>query len=102
MKKRKQVSPELKQLLRELEDIVHRLGYQLRYEKGDFEGGYCLLKESQLFVINSKNEIEKRIGIIAKNVKELGIDDIYVKPQIREVIEQENAKASGKEKESTK
>jgi hypothetical protein len=102
MKKKKQVNPELKQLLAELEDIVQRLGYKLRYEKGDFEGGYCLLKESRLFVINSKNEIEKRIGIIAKNLKELGIDDLYVKPQIREVIEQENAKASKKEEETSR
>ncbi len=97
MKKKKQVSPELKLLLAELEEIIGRLGYKLRYEKGDFEGGYCLLKESHLFVINSKNEIEKRIGIIAKNIKEIGIDDVYIKPQIREVIEKENSKPQAKE-----
>jgi len=97
MKKKKQVSPELKLLLAELEEIIGRLGYKLRYEKGDFEGGYCLLKESHLFVINSKNEIEKRIAIIAKNIKEIGIDDVYIKPQIREVIEKENSKPQAKE-----
>ena len=97
MKKKKQVSPELKLLLAELEEIIGRLGYKLRYEKGDFEGGYCLLKESHLFVINSKNEIEKRIAIIAKNIKEIGIDDVYIKPQIREVIEKENSKSEPKE-----
>lgn len=99
MKKKKQVSPEIKLLLAELEDIVRRLGYNLRYEKGDFEGGYCLLKDSRLFVINSKNEAEKRIAIIARNLKEIGIDDIFVKPQIREVIETENAKPQKKEEE---
>lgn len=97
MKKKKQVSPEAKLLLAELEEIIGRLGYKLRYEKGDFEGGYCLLKESHLFVINSKNEIEKRIAIIAKNIKEIGIDDVYIKPQIREVIEKENSKSEAKE-----
>jgi hypothetical protein len=97
MKKKKQVSPEAKLLLAELEEIIGRLGYKLRYEKGDFEGGYCLLKESHLFVINSKNEIEKRIAIIAKNIKEIGIDDVYIKPQIREVIEKENTKSQAKE-----
>jgi hypothetical protein len=97
MKKKKQASPELKLLLAELEEIIGRLGYKLRYEKGDFEGGYCLLKESHLFVINSKNEIEKRIAIIAKNIKEIGIDDVYIKPQIREVIEKENSKPEAKE-----
>jgi hypothetical protein len=45
-----------------------------------------------LFVINSRNETERRIAIIAKNVKELGIDDIFIKPQVREVIEKESSK----------
>jgi hypothetical protein len=96
MKKKKQADPEVKQLLAELEEIVQRLGYKLRYEKGDFEGGYCLLKESHLFVINSRNETEKRVAIIAKNVKELGIDDIFIKPQVREVIERESSKVKSK------
>ena len=83
----------MKQLLAELEEIVRRLGYKLRYEKGNFEGGYCLLKDSRLFVINSRNEAEKRVSIIARNLKELGIDDIFVKPQIREAIEKESSKS---------
>jgi hypothetical protein len=91
-KKKKTVNPESKQLLAELEDVVQRLGYKLRYEKGDFEGGYCLLKESRLFVINSKNEIERRIGIISKNLKEIGIDEIFIKPNVRDAIERESAK----------
>jgi hypothetical protein len=92
-KKKKTVDPELKQLLAELEDIVQRLGYKLRYEKGDFEGGYCLLKESRLFVINTKNEIERRIAIISKNLKEIGINEIFIKPNVREAIERESARA---------
>ena len=89
MKKKKPVDPQLKQTLNELEEVVEKLGYKVRYEKGNFEGGYCLLKESHLFVINSRKELERKIAIVAKNLKELGIDDIFVKPQIREVIERE-------------
>jgi uncharacterized ferritin-like protein (DUF455 family) len=89
IKKKKQASPESKHLLNELEEVVQRLGYKIRYEKGDFEGGYCLLKELKLFVINTRNDIEKRIAIIAGNLKSLGIDDIYVKPHIRELVEKE-------------
>jgi hypothetical protein len=102
MKKKKQTDPETKQLLAELEEIVSRLGYKLRYEKGNFEGGYCLLKESRLFVINSRNEAEKRAAIIARNIKELGIDDIYIKPQLREVIERESSKAHSKRNQAVK
>jgi hypothetical protein len=92
LKKKKQASPEQKQVLHELEDIVQRLGYTMRYEKGNFEGGYCLVKESRLFVINSRFEIEKRISIICRNLKDIGVDGIFIKPGIREVIESETGK----------
>lgn len=99
-KKKKPADPESKQVLHELEDIVQRLGYTMRYEKGNFEGGYCLIKESKLFVINSRYEAEKRISIISRNLKELGIDSIFVKPGMREIIENETL--SGKKKDDSK
>jgi hypothetical protein len=91
MKKKKQVDPELKQMLAELEDVAIRLGYKIRYEKGNFAGGYCILKDSSLLVVNSRNEIERRIVIVAKCLKEIGIDDVFVKPNVRELIEKESA-----------
>ncbi|KXK56577.1 MAG: hypothetical protein UZ05_CHB002000116 [Chlorobi bacterium OLB5] len=92
MKKKKQVDPELKQMLTELEEVADKLGYKVRYEKGNFAGGYCVLKESRLLVVNSRNEIERRIIIVSKSLKEIGIDDIYVKPNIRELIEKESSR----------
>jgi hypothetical protein len=92
MKKKKQVDPELKQMLAELEDVALKLGYTVRYEKGNFEGGYCLLRESKLLVVNSRNEIERRIIIIAKSLKLIGINDIFVKPGVREIIEKESSR----------
>ncbi len=90
MKKKRPVDPELRHTLHELEDIVERLGYKMRYEKGNFEGGYCLLKESRLFVINSRKEAVRKVSIIAKNLKEIGIDQIFIKPHIRDLIERES------------
>lgn len=92
MKKKKQVDPELKQMLAELEDVALRLGFKVRYEKGNFAGGYCILKASRLLVVNSRNEIERRIIIVAKCLKEIGIDDVFVKPNIRELIDKESSR----------
>jgi hypothetical protein len=98
VKKKKQVDPELKQTLAELEEVAERLGFKIRYEKGNFEGGYCILKESQLLVVNSRNEVERRIIIVSKSLKEIGIDEIFVKPNVREIIEKESKrKLSNKE-----
>ena len=90
MKKKKQIDPETKQTLAELNELAQKLGYELRFEKGNFKGGYCLLKESKLLVVNSRNDHERRVTIISKSLKEIGIDDVYVKPGLREIIEREN------------
>jgi hypothetical protein len=88
--KKKKIDPELKQMLAELEEVADRLGFKIRYEKGNFEGGYCILKESRLLVVNSRNEIERRIIIVAKSLKQIGIDDVFIKPNVREIIEKES------------
>lgn len=101
MKKKKPVDPELKLMLTELEEVADKLGYKVRYEKGNFAGGYCILKESQLLVVNSRNEIERRIIIVAKSLKEIGIDDIFVKPNVREIIEKESSRKLAGDEEVT-
>jgi hypothetical protein len=90
MKKKKQVDPEIKQTLAELEELTEKLGFKVRYEKGNFRGGYCILRESRLLVVNSRNEHEKRITIISKSLVEIGINDVYIKPGLREIIEKES------------
>ena len=38
-------------LIAELEEAASQLGLKVIYEKGDFGGGYCILKEEKLIVI---------------------------------------------------
>lgn len=102
MKKKRQVDPEVKQMLAELEEVASRLGYRVRYEKGNFEGGYCILKESRLLVVNSRNEAERRVIIVAKSLKEIGIDGIFIKPGVREIIEKESKRKLSNEEQSGK
>jgi hypothetical protein len=101
MKKKKPIDPELKQILTELEEIVMRVGYKVRYEKGNFEGGYCVLKESSLIVVNSRSGMEKRISIVCRCLKKIGVDDIFVKPGIRKIIESESSKPVEKSADET-
>jgi hypothetical protein len=100
MKKKRQADPETKQTLAELEELADKLGYRIRFEKGNFKGGYCILKESRLLVVNSRNDYDRRVTIISKSLKEIGIDDVYVKPGLREIIEKESKrKLTGEDEE---
>ncbi len=76
-------------ILSELQELSQQIGYKVRYEKGDFEGGNCLLKEQRLILINKKLEVRKKINIISRNLSEIGIDNVYIKPALRDIIEEE-------------
>jgi len=87
MKKRK---PEV--ILEELEKFVRGLGITLRYERGDFEGGYCVLKEQGMIVINKLANTQKRISLLAQSIMEIGVDEKLMDENIKGIIEDEIAK----------
>ncbi|GAB1442110.1 hypothetical protein MASR2M39_09450 [Ignavibacteriales bacterium] len=78
---------ELESLINELKDLAYQLGATVRFEKGDFRGGYCILKESKVVVINKNANDQRRANILASALKDLGIDTIYVPPKVREFID---------------
>jgi hypothetical protein len=80
------------QMLKELESLAASSGISVRYEKGDFEGGFCVLKAERLIVVNKKLPPAKKASVLAQGVAEIGIEDRYLKPAIREFIEEELAR----------
>ena len=80
------------QLIQELEELVRQRGTQLRYEKGDFEGGYCILKDKKVLVVNKRVHEMRKAAVLAQALSEIGIDAVFVKPAVRVFIEDEMAK----------
>lgn len=79
---------EFEDLIQDLKSLASQLGATVRFEKGDFKGGYCILKESKVIVINKMANLQKKAFILSMALKELGVDDIYINPKLREVIEE--------------
>ena len=79
-------------VLNELEELARQVGVQLRFEKGDFEGGYCVLKANKVLVINKRLHDARKASSLAQALHEYGIDTIFVKPSLREYIEDEVAR----------
>lgn len=79
---------EFEELIQQLRDIASQLGATVRFEKGDFKGGYCLLKESKLIVINKMANHQRKAMILATALKDLGIENIYLPPKVRELIDE--------------
>ena len=60
--------------LEKLEMLLKTAGYKVRYEKGNFKTGACLLQNSRVIVINKFSNLESRILSITELIPELEID----------------------------
>ncbi len=79
-------------ILDELEGLVSSLGLQIRYEKGDFKGGDCILYDQNIVVMNKKNTDTQKIALLSRVVGMYGGDDLYMKPVVRQVVDDEMAR----------
>jgi len=79
---------EFENLLQDLKQIAQEMGAKVRFERGDFKGGYCILKDNRTIVINKLSTLQRKVIILTNALKELGVDDKYLTPKIREIIEE--------------
>lgn len=81
-------------LIQELHEVAVHLGVTIRYERGDFEGGYCILREEKILLVNRRLLPARKASVLARAMQEIGINNLYLKPAVREFIEDEVAKAA--------
>jgi hypothetical protein len=85
---------EFEEFIQELKVLAVQLGAEVRFEKGDFKGGYCLLKESKIIVINKMANLQRKAMILSMALKELGIDEVFLTPRLRELIDEMSSEFS--------
>jgi hypothetical protein len=61
--------------LEKLEMLLRSAGYRVRYEKGNFKTGACMLLDSQVVVVNKFSNLESKIYAIAGLIRELELDN---------------------------
>ena len=60
--------------LDKLEAIPGQAGYVLRYERGTFQSGYCILEQKKVVVLNKFLQVEGRINTLIDLLPQLDID----------------------------
>lgn len=63
-----------KQFLSKLEDIFAESDYVLRYEKGNFKSGYCVLKDTKIAIVNKYYTTEGKINCLIDILKNIDLD----------------------------
>jgi hypothetical protein len=60
--------------LDKLEAIPEQCGYILRYERGTFQSGYCILDSKKVVVLNKFLQTEGRINALIEIIPQLDIN----------------------------
>ncbi|HEY0676797.1 MAG TPA: hypothetical protein VGD17_00875 [Chitinophagaceae bacterium] len=66
-----------------LEKILDEGHYVLRYERGSFQSGYCILEERKVVVLNKFLQLEGRINTLLDLIPQLSIDPDSLTPETR-------------------
>ncbi len=64
-----------KHFLNKLEDFLGKQEYDVRYEKGNFQSGYCLVESNKVVVINKFFDTEGRINNLIEIILQIDIDE---------------------------
>jgi len=62
------------QFLSKLEDIFAESDYLLRYEKGNFKAGWCLLKSTKVVVVNQYFTTEGKVNCLLDILRSVPLD----------------------------
>jgi hypothetical protein len=62
------------QFLLKLEDMIAESDYTLRYEKGNFKSGYCVLKDQKIMIVNKFYTTEGKINALLDILRTITLD----------------------------
>ena len=56
-----------------LENILESQEYKIRFEKGNFKSGYCIIKDKKVVIINKYFSLEGKINALIEIIKSIEI-----------------------------
>jgi len=74
--------------LEKIEKIVSEAGYIIRYERGTFQSGYCVLESKKVVVLNKFLQTEGRINTLIDLVANLSIEADHLSIDSKKLYEE--------------
>jgi len=78
--------------LDKIEKILDETGYIARYERGNFQSGYCILEEKKVVVLNKFLQIEGRINTLIDIIPQLSIQPEMLSLETKKIFDEVIAK----------
>src|ERR1700722_516506 len=73
--------------LDKIERVLDETGYIVRYERGNFQSGYCILEQRKVVVLNKFLPLEGRISTLIDIIPQLKINPETQAPKSRRIYE---------------
>ena len=73
--------------LDKIEKLIEEAAYIVRYERGSFQSGFCILEDKKVVVLNKFLQLEGRINTLIDLIPQLKIDVDALTPESRKVFE---------------
>jgi len=83
--------------LDKLEKIVEEAGYVVRYERGTFQSGYCILEQKKVVVLNKFLQTEGRINTLIDLIPQLDIQSGTLSEESKKIRSEISSKLETKE-----
>lgn len=74
--------------LDKVERILDETGYIVRYERGTFQSGYCILEQKKVVVLNKFLQMEGRINTLFDIIPQLSIDPDTLTQEARKTYDE--------------
>jgi hypothetical protein len=74
--------------LNRIEKVLDESSYIVRYERGTFQSGYCILETRKVVVLNKFLDTEGRVGILIELIPQLNIDPQFLSQEARKMYEE--------------
>jgi hypothetical protein len=65
-----------KQFLNKLEDLLAETDYILRYERGNFNSGWCILNDTRIIIVNKFFATDGKINCLLDIIKSINVDKV--------------------------
>lgn len=83
--------------LKKMEQLFEEANYTIRYEKGNFNSGYCILEDRRVAVINRFLDMEGRINALVEILPSVNINAETLSTDMQKWYKMLQAMVPGKE-----
>ena len=79
----------IEEILKDLEILLKELGIELKYARGNFQGGFCRYKDRNILYLNRAQPINDHVSLIISELQKINIkiDNKKINLKIRKLLQ---------------